>query len=349
MTRLTSLLIASMLMLISARASATGEINVLTDLLTPFPPGCVALSLPTEPSSADNTLYDEEIWVPGIGSRFRDARVRVQLWRVGCHDEGFSVVMLRLEQRSGPNPVLVPMVYAEAGQVDQPFHQAQLLEHPAAGNVGASGNVLREGGQTWMVAVDPVSIDAETLFFPEDYNELFTLELFWGAYAPDEAPFGELFDILPYEPVLDPTQFEFPIMHGRMTGAWVFEGLPATGLQLGIFERADDTNFAFATLYTYLNGQPFWLVGNTQAETPGSDLLVIEMQRVTGGEFFGLGPGQTPPQAIQRETVGELVIEALDCDNLLIGYDFSPIGLGSGVTIGNRGEYSVAGYACNPW
>lgn len=340
-------LIALLLLLLSARASATGELNVLTDLLSPFPPGCVALSLPQQPASADNLLFQEDVWVPGIGSNVRDARVRVTIWRVGCHDPGFSVVMVRLQQLSGPNPVAVPMVFAEAGVVDEPFHLAQLIEHPAVGNVGATGNIISTQGQTWMLAVDPIAIDGQTTFFPEDYNELFTLELYWDAAGA--TPFGQVFDILPYEPDLDPTQFEFPIMHGRMSGQYIFEGIPSTGLQLAINERADDTNFAFATLYTYLNGQPFWLVGNTQAETPGSDLLVIDMLRVTGGQFFGLGPGQTRPQDIQAEVVGQMVIEALDCDNLLIGYDFSPIGLGNGVTIGNRGESNVAGYACNPW
>lgn len=338
-----------LLLLLAGRASATGEINVLTDLYSPFPPGCIALSLPEEPISADNELYDETIWAPGIESTFKDARVRVQIWRVGCHDAGYSVVMVRLTKISGPNPVLVPQVFADAGSVDVPRHQGQLIRHPAVGNVGASGNIISESGTTFMLGVDPLSVNGETDFFPEDYNDLFTLELFWGGFAPAAAPFGELFDIFPYEPALDPTQFEVPLLHGRMTGQYSFTGIPSTGLQLLVNERVDDANFIFVTVFTYLNGEPFWLVGNTEGEAPGFPWVELDMRRVTGGAFFGLGPGQTSPNDIQDDVVGTLFIEALDCNTLLVGYDFSALGLGSGTMEANRDEFSIAGYACNPW
>jgi hypothetical protein len=339
----------AIMLLLAGRASATGEINVLTDLYSPFPPGCIALSLPEGPASASNTLYDETIWAPGIGSGFKDAQLRVQIWRTGCHDPGYSVVMVRLTKLSGPNPVLVPQVFADVGSVDEPWHQGQLIRHPAVGNVGASGNVISEFGTTFMLAVDPISIDGLTDFFPEDYNDLFTLELFWGGYAPNAAPLGELFDILPYEPSLDPPQFNVPLLHGRMTGQYQFDGMPSTGLQLLVNERSDDTNFIFATLFTYLNGEPFWLVGNTEGEAPGFPWVELDMLRVTGGQFFGLGPNQFSQSDVQVDVVGTLLIEALDCNTLLVGYDFSPLGLGSGVIEGHRDEFSIAGYACNPW
>lgn len=338
-----------LMLLLAGRASATGEINVLTDLYSPFPPGCIALSLPESPASAANTLYDEDIWAPGINSGFKDARVRVQIWRVGCHDFGYSVVMVRLTKISGPNPVLVPQLFADVGSVDEPWHQAQLIRHPAVGNVGASGNVISEFGTTYMLGVDPISVDGLTDFFPEDYNDLFTLELFWGGYAPNVAPVGELFDILPYDPSLDPTQFEVQLLHGRMSGQYEFDGIPYSGLQLQVNERLDDTNYIFATLYTYLEGQPFWLVGNTQAQAPGFPWVELNMLRVTGGQFFGLGPGQFSEADAQIDQVGTLLIEALDCNTVLVGYDFSQIGLGTGVIEGHRGEFNVAGYTCNPW
>lgn len=338
-----------LMLLLAGRASATGEINVLTDLYSPFPPGCVALSLPTAPASSANQLYDETIWVPSIGSTFKDARVRVRIWRTGCHDPGYSIVMVRLNKVSGTNPVLIPQVFADVGSVSEPWHQGQLIRHPAVGNVGASGDVITEQGITFMLGVDPISIDGVTDFFPEDYNDLFTLELFWGAYHPNIASTAEFFDILPYDPGLDPTQFDVPLLHGRMTGQYQFDGIPSTGLQLLVNERVDDTNFIFATLFTYLDGEPLWLVGNTQGEAPGFPWVELEMLRVSGGQFFGLGPGQASPNDIQADVVGTMFIEALDCNTLLVGYDFSPIGLGSGVMEGHRDEFSIAGYACNPW
>jgi hypothetical protein len=182
-----------LILLVAGRASATGEINVLTDLYSPFPPGCVALSLPTAPASSSNQLYDETVWVPSIGSAFKDARVRIRIWRMGCHDAGYSIVMVRLNKVSGSNPVLIPQVFADVGSVNEPWHQAQLIRHPAVGNIGASGNVITESGTTFMLGVDPISIDGLTDFFPEDYNDLFTLEFFWGAYAPNRLDRRELF------------------------------------------------------------------------------------------------------------------------------------------------------------
>jgi len=337
-----------LLLVFVTRAAATGEINVLTDLNSPFPPGCIALSLPDAPFSATNELWDEVVMAPSVGSTFNDTEVRVQIWRVGCHDEGFSVVMVRLTQLSGQFAVLVPQVFAEAGTVDFPMHQAQLLRHPAVGNVGATANDISLDGITYMLGVDPLSLNGETDFWPEDYNDQFTLELFWGDFAASAAQ-GELFDILPYEPSVDLTQFETPLLHGRMTGNYSFEGIPFTGLQLSVHERVDDTNFIFAAFYTYLNGQPFWVVGSTGGEAPGFPDVELTMLRLTGGEFFGLGPDAFTTDDVLIEDVGTIFIEPLDCNRILMGYDFSPMGLGTGVLEGRRGEFSIAGYSCNPW
>ncbi len=45
---------------------------------------------------------------------------------------------------------------------------------------------------------------------------------------------------------LDPPQFDMPLLHGRMSGQYLFDGIPSTGLQLIVGELADDTNFIFA-------------------------------------------------------------------------------------------------------
>src|SRR6056297_2298901 len=190
-----------------------GELNLLTDLGTPFPPGCLSIDLPEQPSDPDSLLVDNDIAVPSALSDFNDASVNVRVWRVACADEGYSVVLVRLEQIAG-NPVVIPQVYAEAGDVDRPFHEAQLLTIPAAGNVGATGGIVTNSGTTFMLAVEPVSIDGQTTFLPEDYNEQFTVEFTWEAFSGAETVnFPVLLDR--FEPSLDPPQFEDTVLNGR--------------------------------------------------------------------------------------------------------------------------------------
>lgn len=336
-------------LLVAGKASATGEINVLTDLLSPFPPGCVALSLPTQPASPDNALWDEVVPAPGIGSPSLDADVRVTIWRVGCADEGFSVVMVRLQKVGGARPVLVPQVFVEAGQVEVPFHEAQLITQPAVGNIGASGNVITEAGRTFMLAADPLAIDDLTEFSPADYNALFTLELFWGGFAPGVAPEGELFPIAAYEPALDPPQFDPPLLHGRMTGAYIFDDKPSAGLFLNVGENitGQDDNFIFAAFFSYLNGEPFWAVGSPGPQDPGIGTVSFPMQTYTGGDLF-----TNPPSYVQEDLtevpVGTLTIEVIDCNTLQLNYDFRPIGAGVG-SLPARRLIRIAGYDCNPW
>jgi hypothetical protein len=339
------------LILFCLTARAQGEINVLTDLNSPFPPGCIALSLPEAPTSSDNTLFDEDIAAPSVGSLSLDSTVRVTIWRVGCHDPGFSVLMVRLQALDFPDNsfVMVPRIFADAGVTDFPLHEGQLIPHPAIGQAGASSEVIPDQGRTYMLAVNPTTInDPESFFLPEDYNGEFTVELFWGDFAPQAAPLGELFPIAAYDPAVDPTQFNTQILHGRMSGQYTFDGIPSTGLQLLVGEQSDDTNFIFAIFFTYLNGEPFWVVGTTGGEAPGFPQIELGMLRFTGGEFFGLGSGSFEQSDITIEEVGSIFIDPIDCDNLLVGYDFTPINGGSGVLDAER-FIDIAGYSCNPW
>lgn len=341
-------------LLVTGRAAAQGEINVLTDLLSPFPPGCVGLSLPQAPSSGDNLLWDEVEKAPSIGSSVANADVRVQIWRVGCADEGFSVVMVRLTNLS-EEEVLIPQIFVDTEIKDGLlWHDAQLITTPAVGNISAAGSIMPETGRTFMVGVDPLSLfDNETVFSPDDYNAEFLLELFWGAYSPGVSN-PDLFPIAPYNPALDPPQFDPPLLHGRMDGAYIFENKPAAGLFLNVGEQVSevdgefvDTNFVFAAFFTYLDGEPYWLVGSTGPQTPGLDVVTIPMISQRGGDFF-TNPASYTDDDLTVESVGTLTIEALDCNNLLLDYDFSDIGIGVGQLEAQR-LIRVAGYDCNPW
>ncbi len=346
-------LLLALTFLLAGRAAATGEINVLTDLQSPFPPGCVAVSLPQDSASAQNELYDEDVSVPSVEEGAAAAQVRVQIWRRGCHDDGFSVVMVRLEKLSG-GPVLVPRVFAEAGEVDLPGHQAQLIQHPAVGSVGASGNEL-VGETTYMLGVDPFPLnpDNDTTFGPTEYNDEFTLELFWGDYArTDPLDDFRLYTILEYDPQFDPTQTEFPILHGRMSGQYEVEGRPFSGvvLQVGEVYNPDgpDTNSVSVLFFTYINGAPFWVIGSEANLEPGFDIITLDMLELSGGQFITSPPGSYDEDDVDIDPIGTMTLEVLDCNRLLIGYNFNEGGLGTGSFEAER-LINLAGYACNPW
>ncbi len=342
--RLATLLLG---LLIACNASATGEINVLTDLYSPFPPGCVGLELPIAPSSADNVMWDTVENAPIIGSNIASADVRVQIWRVGCADDGYSVVMVRLTNQS-QDEVLIPQIFVDTEVKDGLlWHDAQLITNPAVGNISAAGSVMPAAGRTFMLGVEPLSLfDDETVFTPADYNNEFFLELFWGWYSSGvENP--QLFPIDSYRAALDPPQFAFPRLHGRMSGSYTVPGKEATGLFLNVAELADDNNFVFAVFFTYLDGAPVWVVGNTPGIEPGPDIVTLDMQLIEGGRFF-TDPASFTDADTVRESIGELQIEVLDCNTLLLNYDFADSGLGVGSLTVNR-LARIAGYDCNPW
>src|SRR6056297_3138692 len=181
------ILAASILVGASAGTQAqTGELNVLTDLGTPFPPGCLSIDLPEQPPSEAALLVDDDVPAPTLNANSRNGSVQMQIWRVACDDEDFSVVLVRMSQNAGADPIVVPQVFADAGDVNLPFHEGQLLLLPGAGNVGATGGIITEAGTTWMLAVDPIAIDGATEFLPEDYNATFTAEFNWGSFATAE-------------------------------------------------------------------------------------------------------------------------------------------------------------------
>ncbi len=338
-------------LVLSGKAAATGEINVLTDLFSPFPPGCVALSLPDQPASADNLLWDEIEQAPAAGSSTANNDVRVQIWRVGCADDGYSVVMVRLTNLSD-ELVLVPQVFLDTEVIDDLlWHQGQLISTPAVGDIGASGNLMPGVGQTYMLAVDPLSyFDDETLFTVDDYNDEFLLELFWGAFSPAAAN-PDLFPIASYNPALDPPQFDTPLLHGRMTGAYIFEGKPSAGLFLNVGENFNrdgaDDNYVFAAFYTYLDGEPFWMVGSSGSRDAGISTVTMEMFSFSGGDFFTNPPSYTDDDLLV-DSVGTLTIEVVDCNNLRLDYDFDGIAGGMGTLDAER-LIHIAGYDCNPW
>lgn len=341
-------LLLALTFVLAGQAWATGEINVLTDLDSPFPPGCVAVSLPQAPApGADMLFEDDEIFVPSVVQGRPAARIEVQIWRTGCHDPGYSVVMVRLRKISG-GPVLIPRLFAEAGTVEIPDHVAQLIQFPAVGNVGATGNEINKQGVTYMLAVDYFSLDGATEFGPAEYNDVFTLEMFWGHYAGASAANYLLIDVPSYAPELDLPQTPYQVLNGRMSGQYTVDGLPYSGLVLQIGEAFDDTNNVTAIFFTYIDGVPFWVIGSAAYLEPGFDIVSLDMLELYGGKFITSPPGSYDRDDVEIYSIGTMTIEALDCNTLLVGYNFHEGNLGAGSFEADR-LIRIAGYDCNPW
>lgn len=332
----------------NARAQL-GEMNLLTDLGTPFPPGCLSISLPQQPRRQDSLLVDQTLNVPSVNSTVRDASVRVRIWRVACADEGFSAVLVRMRQLGDPDeepPVVVPRVFAEAGQVDTPLHVAHLQQLPAAGIVGATGDIISPTtGITWLLAVELLPVAGSSEFLPQDYNETFTLELNWGSFSVAQ-PEAFVFVLDRFEPSLDLPQFDQPVLNGRFSGQWVRPGAPRQALVLQIAEEVD-TNFVFAIFFTYLDGQPIWVTGNTGKAPAEPGDISMDVVTLENGAFF-TDANQPAPEDVQQTIAGNIRIEVLDCNRLRLHYDFTPLGKGSGNVELER-LIRIAGYDCNPW
>ena len=351
-------LLIPLCMLIGFSDARAEAINMLTDIGTPFPPGCIALALPDAPASEDEDDYIQTVIdAPSVNSPALDAQVRVTIWRVGCPEPDYSIVMVRLQSLS-EREVLVPQVFAQAGRVEQPQHQAQLIPQPAVGNIGASGGyrAIAEEGKTYMLAVAPTGIDGDpdALFLPEHYNDVFTLEMAWTDFSGNAEHF-ELFEIFSHDPALDAPQFEQPIFSGRHSGSYLVSDHPRTGMLLKVAEfkpgnAMADANFIFVIFFTYTNeGEPLWVVGNSGAEPPQPiSELELGMYRPQGGKFFTSPPGSFSEEDVDMELIGSMTLRVVDCNNIEADFDFEKGGFGSG-SLEMQRFIRIAGHDCNPW
>ena len=108
-------------------------------------------------------------------------------------------------------------------------------------------------------------------------------------------------------------------INGRLSGAWISEGLNDQGINLYIDEN-DSGPVIFFTWFTYLEGEPFWLTGNTAFEY-GADEILIPTQRLDGLEF--VTPGS---ETANRENIGAITIHVHSCNEMHVEYDFGTLG-----------------------
>ena len=355
-------IIASVLTFLSffanpARAQL-GEMNLLTDLGTPFPPGCLSIEIPDAPRVAESLLFSDNIRVPSANSDSRDADLNVRIWRIACADEGYSVVVVRLRPRDANDAILVPEIYTKTGIVQTPFtdgeqHRSQLQTLPVGGEIGASGTVIPADGRTWMLAVDPIALrprdpdnlrDSE-IFTPEEYNDVFSIEMTWENYSRAQTRSFQI-PLDSFSAEVDPPQFDETVLNGRYNGLWLAPGAERQGLVIQIAEQGD-ANFVFAIFFTFIDGEPIWVVGNTGAEPMEPGQIRIDMDIPRGGAFM-TDFDQPNVDEIDLEDAGEIRIEVVDCNNIKVHYDFSEINRGIG-TLELFRRVRTAGYDCNPW
>jgi choice-of-anchor B domain-containing protein len=112
---------------------------------------------------------------------------------------------------------------------------------------------------------------------------------------------------------------ESALLNGRISGAWVAEGLNDQGIMLFV----DETDFEpviFFTWFVYLDGEPFWLSGAAGFEY-GEDEVSIPTQRLSGLQFVN-----PSTDTAVRTDIGTLNIHVHACDELHVDYDFGEMG-----------------------
>ena len=308
------------------------------------PSGCL-LFMPGLFEPPATVFFDETFSVDGfIGT----TTVRIQVWRIGCHEPGRSAIALNL---------LVPESPITGLQKPFAFLQPQGASSPVAATLSLfSGEAVPSALQS---QGGPIAAIANTQFFPDgatfivqginsitaaDYNSQIDLILDFGLNLSGQSQQLTI-PVSEYLPLLDPPQLPLAPFHGRYSGQWVVDGLPASGLLLQIGEvPGTDRNFVFAIWFTYIDGVPTWVVGNTDFEI-GSNEIDLDMSSIEGGEFF-TQPGSFTRDDIVASPVGTMTIRANHCNEIEADVDFTAFGEGTANLTFNR-LIRIAGYDCD--
>ena len=110
-------------------------------------------------------------------------------------------------------------------------------------------------------------------------------------------------------------------LNGSLSGAWVAENLKDQSLMLFVGEN-NQGPFVFFAWFLYLDGEPFWLVGDAAFEY-GEDEVSVLTQSLAGLQFLSPGADHA-----MRTDVGTLNIHVHGCDELHLDYDFGALGEG---------------------
>jgi murein tripeptide amidase MpaA len=124
---------------------------------------------------------------------------------------------------------------------------------------------------------------------------------------------------------------------GNLSGAWFDPNQAGHGLTIEIGNNTSGP-IAIVTWYTYLQGQPVWLIGNGSID-PGSSLINVEMSSFSG---TGFGPAFDSNE-ITSTTWGSLQLDFSSCGTVQLDYDFEQ---GSGSREMTRITGGLLGVGC---
>ena len=307
-----------------------------------IPSGCMLVTPGRWQAPPEETFYDETVL---IEDDFQEEYpVRVRVWRVGCHEPNRSAIMLNLEQQS--NDMLLRFPMASLTSLESGQSPVALLNlFPGDGSLytfGMTGFSLGflQSVPLWQEGVTLVvdAIDSDDLS-ADDYNQDLVLTLDWGAGQVQELP------VYSYVDDLDPPQMSSAPLHGRHTGQYVLSGMPSQGLVLQVGEIGTNRNYLFAVLFTYWEGEAFWVAGNVDFDV-GNNEVEVEMHEFSGGEFFATDPGSYEQDDVEMSFVGTMKVRVAHCDKIEADIDFEPVGLGQRTLTFER-LIDIAGYTCD--
>ena len=324
-------------------------------VVSAVPRGCIS-ELPNEttlPSSQiliDGTV-NQEVNKPNEAG-VQNVPVRLRVWRYGCHDPNRSAVMINFSLPSGAPEELLeqiemrPSIVLRDGQGDiplTPYH----WDHGAEGVLSMSTGRRGYTQETFLSGVTYVldtpafggAVSSEVLDnFIERYNAGGQLRIVWETKTL-------LTDLPRYDPDRDRPQSNSAVFTGRMTGQWVADGLPATGLLLQVGEvPRQDRNYLFAIWFTYLDGRPIWIASNKDISINTSE-VTLDMAYYEGGKLFNR-PSEFSGSDINGQILGTMTVRVINCNEIEVETDFTTSGLGSSSLTMNR-LIRIAGYDCD--
>lgn len=300
------------------------------------PHGCLT-RLPVLGDSLESEIFvDEEMIVEQ--SFNAQTTVRLRGWRQGCQGNGASAILFNFEIVNGQTELeLLPRVQLQ----------------PAGSQIDALARFSIRGiphffdDYSFPLIAQNDSLNGTTLILEtalsditaEQYNGELEASLMW-ALNDDSLEF----QIPAYDAFENPPQTDGFPLNGRLSGQWVADDLARQGLVLQIGETADRI-FLFAISFTYLDGNPFWTVGNADFE-PGATSVELDMFRLEGGTYFGDPTSLGSSPDVSQELIGRMTISASDCNRLEVDSDFSVGGLGAKTLEMDR-LIRIAGYDCD--
>jgi len=345
---------------------------------SPYPPGCITLP------ASQFELYGDNVALFWSGSmqlevvhkvESRDpaanlAPVDVAMYRVGCAEPGRSVILVLFRlppgEAYGRDRTLVLPTFAgstamhpllfelkpEPNGWGEDVRQNSLTKRSFG---DYSGGWFDAGYLVWTYVLD---IGPEGKYWPfpflvDYYNSRFALEVFVdGEWMDFYIDVPSTTDVLRPNPSLP--------LNGRQSGTWVEPGASDQGFLLSFGNPVPPSGDAeansdqpelvvFLTWYTFdLQGRQLWLAGNARIPQGVSE-VVMPLVRVSGGQF--LGPGlEDGAGGTVVERAGELRLQSLGCNALVIEYDLEAIALGSGrMSLQRLEALETAGYPCRDY